>query len=144
MIDKNTFNNNFATEFGTAIAIIKYERDYVNLDCKGVRLFNNQFKDNFGCPYVRGTAIISCIPDKPKLSPFNAVYQNQLDEVRDYMIGYFVSTNDINSVKSNPPPGPITRFTSLTQDEVDVLTSEVFDKFLHEITSTKGIVLDNL
>ncbi len=140
MIDENIFNNNFATEFGTAIAIVKYERDYVLLDCQGIRLFNNLFKNNLGCPYVRGTAIISCMPDKPKLSPLNEVYRGEFGQLWDYMTSYFVSTNDVNSWKGNTHVPTFSRFfpQNLNVEEIDDLTQTIFTKFVPDIALHKG------
>ena len=113
----------------------------MSLDCKGVYLSDNIFQDNIGCPYVKGTVIVSCMPDKPNLSPLNSIYQNQplQEELEAYMIGYFVSTNDVNSF--NSLPGKKSRFTSLSAEEIDDLTAEIFSKFIDDIDLHKGIIL---
>ncbi len=143
MIEKNTFDNNFATEFGTAIAIIKYERDYVNLDCKGVYISDNTFENNFGCPYAKGTVIVSCMPDKPNISPMNQFYKQNAEDSQSYMLGYFVSTNDADSFKTTGGGGGSTtvssRYTDLSVDEIDALTMEIFSKFTTDIASNQGM-----
>jgi len=112
----------------------------VNLDCKGVYISDNIFENNFGCPYVKGTVIVSCMPDKPNISPMNQFYKQNVEDSQSYMLGYFVSTNDADTFKTTAGGAATvsSRYTDLTVSEYDALTMEIFSKFTTDIASNKG------
>lgn len=125
IIEKNTFEGNLATQFASSFAIINYARDYVTMECKGIYVNENTFTKNVGCPYLKGTALIVCIPEKPFLS---SVLQGDATESTDW-VNYYVSTNQLL-----PSAGPRSNYN----DDCDITTKNVFLEAMIYKTDNKG------
>ena len=95
---------------------------------------------------MKGTVIVSCMPDKPDVSLISNFYSSStVTDLQAYMLGYFVSTNDVNSFKDqqrgrrSASSTTYSRYTDLTTDETDALTEQIFSSFILDITNHKGI-----
>ena len=64
IVEKNTFEKNFAAKFGSAFAIMHYRNSMIEMDCKGIYVYNNTITQNTGCNSTVGAALISCNPEK--------------------------------------------------------------------------------
>lgn len=124
VIEQNSFQNNMAQAFGSSLAIVNYERDYVTMDCTGIYLKDNNFTDNIMCPNAVGNVIIACIPEKISKSPlFSGTSSSSVYREASSWIRYNPSVN---------------QETNSSNNDFDTITQIVFTKFVRNITENKG------
>lgn len=118
--------------FGSSFAIVNYERDYVTMDCEGVYIHDNLFKENAGCSSAAGNTLIVCIPEKPYLSPFTHKTADDTSNLgSELWLSYYPSVNQQMSGSEQGARSPYS-------GDFDSFTQEVFTKFVKYVTRTKG------
>ena len=100
VIEGNNFTNNFAYHFAPSFVIRKNEMDLASLDCNGVFIYSNIFKNNIGCNQAFGNIITSCEPNDELVDNVKSK-TSTTDSFSSHYLKYSISLEpDFSYVKS--------------------------------------------